>query len=332
MHDIKVVLNERFLLQQEYLGDRKEVNQVVPVVSVTVTTYQHVNYIKKCIDGILMQQTDFPFEIILGEDGSIDGTQEICKEYAEKYPDKIRLFIRDRKLSQFIGSDGNTIRFNGIWNRMSARGKYIAWCEGDDYWIDLLKLQKQVDFLNSNEDYGLVCTDVNFYNQSTEHFEYSYFKNKNYPIKYTFDDFLINAWFLAPCTWLFRRQLLLDSFLHTFVVGDLPMLLDISLCSKIKFLKDVTAVYRVLNNSASHIKEYSKQEKFAQRILQIQLFYLKKAGGSDLLQRKIIKQWLYSAIKTAVKYKQFISCLIYIEFLLISCFDYKYAIRISSAE
>ena len=86
-NEIEFALNERFLLQKEYWGENKLINQIQPVVSVTVATYQHVNYIRKCLDGILMQKTTFPYEIILGEDGSIDGTQDICKEYAEKFPD-----------------------------------------------------------------------------------------------------------------------------------------------------------------------------------------------------------------------------------------------------
>src|SRR6478735_1262142 len=75
-----------------------------PLVSVCVQTYQHVNYIKECLDGILMQQTDFPFEVLLGEDQSTDGTREICIEYAQKYPDKIRLFLHHRE---------NNIKING---------------------------------------------------------------------------------------------------------------------------------------------------------------------------------------------------------------------------
>ena len=102
MDEFEKALQERFLLQEEYLGDNKPVNESFPLVSVTVTTYQHVNYIRDCLNGILMQKTDFPYEIILGEDGSSDGTQEICKEYAVRYPDKIRLFIRDRRISQEV--------------------------------------------------------------------------------------------------------------------------------------------------------------------------------------------------------------------------------------
>jgi glycosyltransferase involved in cell wall biosynthesis len=142
-------LERRFLLQEEYLGYCKPVNRIEPLVSVTVITYQQARYIRDCLDGILMQKTDFPYEIIIGEDESTDGTREICKEYAEKHPDKIRLFLRDRNISHY--KSGNiSKRFNGLFTRMAARGKYTAKCEGDDYWIDPKKLQKQIDFLESN--------------------------------------------------------------------------------------------------------------------------------------------------------------------------------------
>jgi len=125
-----------------------------PMVSVCVQTYQHASFIRECLDGILMQQTDFPFEILLGEDESSDGTREICIEYAEKHPDKIRLFLHSR--ANNIAINGNpTGRFNFMHNLFSARGRYIAICEGDDYWIDSFKLQKQVDFLEANPDFSI---------------------------------------------------------------------------------------------------------------------------------------------------------------------------------
>src|SRR5690606_1387456 len=117
-------------------------NVSAPVVSGCVQTYQQVKYISKCLDSILAQRTDFPFEIVLGEDESNDGTREICKAYQEKYPEKIRLFLRRRQDVIFI--DGKpTGRYNMLENLRMARGKYIALCEGDDYWIDTEKLSKQ---------------------------------------------------------------------------------------------------------------------------------------------------------------------------------------------
>lgn len=129
-----------------------------PIVSVCVQTYNHEKYIKECLDGILMQQTSFPYEIILGEDESDDSTREICTEYANEFPDKIKLFLRTRKDVIYI--NGNpTGRYNFIENLKACTGKYIALCEGDDYWTDPLKLQKQVDFLEANCDYFFVSSN-----------------------------------------------------------------------------------------------------------------------------------------------------------------------------
>ncbi len=130
-----------------------------PTVSVCVQTYQHADFIKDCLDGILRQETSFPFEVLLGEDASTDGTREICKEYAQKYPDKVRLFLHHRENNIKINGKP-TGRFNFLYNLYSAKGKYVALCEGDDYWTDSLKLQKQVDFLEANPDYNICFHNV----------------------------------------------------------------------------------------------------------------------------------------------------------------------------
>lgn len=121
-------------------------------VSVCVQTYQHVDFIRQCLDGILMQKTNFDFEILLGEDQSTDGTREICLEYARRYPGKIKLFLHQRENNILVNGNPSG-RFNYLYNIFSARGKYIAVCEGDDYWTDPLKLQKQVAFLENNPEY-----------------------------------------------------------------------------------------------------------------------------------------------------------------------------------
>ncbi len=180
MINIREIINERFALQQEYLGKKKMVNTFIPLVSVAVATYQHAPYIQDCLNGILTQKTSFPFEIILGEDDSTDGTREICIDYAEKYTNKIRLFLRDRKLSQLFDEKGKYItRFNSYWNRLSARGKYIAWCDGDDYWMDSNKLQKQVDFLEEHEDYVIAFHDSKIVDKDNNVIKNSYLNNKN---------------------------------------------------------------------------------------------------------------------------------------------------------
>lgn len=127
---------------------------LTPVVSIIVVTYQHAPYIRQCLDGILMQEVDFEYEILLGDDESTDGTREICIEYAERHPDKIRLFLHSRENNIKIAGRP-TGRFNFIYNLFSARGKYIALCEGDDYWIDHTKIAMQVEFFENNREFIL---------------------------------------------------------------------------------------------------------------------------------------------------------------------------------
>lgn len=125
-----------------------------PLVSVLVQTYQHKNFIRACLDSILQQETEFFFEIIVGEDHSSDGTREICIYYAQKHPEKIRLLLHHpaNKINVLNTTTGN---FNALYNYFSTKGKFIAFCEGDDLWTDPSKLQKQVDFLRKEKEFVL---------------------------------------------------------------------------------------------------------------------------------------------------------------------------------
>jgi len=116
------------------------------MVSVNMLTYNHEKYIAQAIEGVMMQVTTFPFELIIGEDCSTDNTRKICKEYQVKYPDKIHLLLPEKNLG---------MQANSIVTLNACTGKYIAICEGDDYWTDPLKLQKQVDFLETNKDFSI---------------------------------------------------------------------------------------------------------------------------------------------------------------------------------
>ena len=144
----------------EYLGTEKPVNKIQPLVSVCITTYNHREFIAECLESVLIQKTDFPFEIIVGEDDSTDGTREICKAYAEKHPDKIRLFLRKSKDKIYI--DGHkTGRFNFIAGIKAARGKYIALCDGDDFWLTDIKLQLQKNTIEEDPNASLVFSGWN---------------------------------------------------------------------------------------------------------------------------------------------------------------------------
>jgi len=133
-----------------------------PMVTVRTSTYQHGPYIKDCIEGVLMQKTNFPIEFIIGEDFSTDGTREIVFDYAKKYPNIIRVITSDYN----VGS-----KANGTRCIQSSRGKYMALCEGDDYWTDPLKLQKQVDLMETKPD-CTICFHSSLINNVLKNVEY----------------------------------------------------------------------------------------------------------------------------------------------------------------
>ena len=124
----------------------------VPLVSICCLSFNHAPFIRKCLDGFLMQETSFPVEILIHDDASTDGTDKIIREYAEKYPDRIfPLFEEENKYSH-----GYKGKMDLAFNYSRARGKYVATCEGDDYWTDPMKLQKQVAFMEAHPEYS-VC-------------------------------------------------------------------------------------------------------------------------------------------------------------------------------
>ena len=122
---------------------QSEISDVL--VSVAIVTYNHEKFISQAIDSVLSQKVNFNFEIIIGEDCSTDKTRDICILYQNKYPHIIKLILNDKNVG---------LRKNNITTWSTCSGKYIALCEGDDYWTDSCKLQKQVDFLESNNDYS----------------------------------------------------------------------------------------------------------------------------------------------------------------------------------
>lgn len=261
-----------------------------PLLSVCLITYNHANYIREAIDGVLMQQVNFSWEFIIADDFSTDGTREIVLNYKEKYSEFIKLILQEKN----VGASQNWF---DLLNASSS--KYIAYLEGDDYWTDPYKLQKQVDFLESNEDYGLVWTDVDFYSQSSGVFKRAVFKNKILPIYNSFNDTLINKPFFAPPTWLFRREYL-PKGMNDYCDGTFPMILDILAETKIKYLDEVTATYRQLDESASNSRSALKRYTFLKGVYRIQKDYLKKYKIPNKIEKEIDLKYFEAAYPYAV--------------------------------
>lgn len=129
---------------------------VQPMVSVCLMTYNQSSYIDEAIQSVLSQKTDFPVEIVVGDDGSTDGTYEILLKYQAKHASQVRILRSTPNLGSYTGNG----RLNFIRNLKACRGKYVALLEGDDYWTEETKLQQQVDFLEENKDYSGYCCNV----------------------------------------------------------------------------------------------------------------------------------------------------------------------------
>lgn len=150
------------------------------MISVCCITYNHGKFISNAVEGFLMQRTDFEYEILIGEDCSTDGTREILDEYASKYPDKIKLITSENN----VGANNNVVR-----TIQAARGKYTAFCDGDDYWINPDKLQKQVDFLENNPDYVICC---HYYKEIDSTGNLLYVNPNPVTLEYDYNDLIVN--------------------------------------------------------------------------------------------------------------------------------------------
>lgn len=223
-----------------------------PQVSVVVPTYQHAAYIEQCIQGILMQETTFPVEVLIGEDESTDGTREICQRLAEEHPERICLFLRSRKDVLYI-MGRPTGRANFLALLGEARGKYIALCEGDDHWTDPLKLQKQVDALEADAQATGCFTDAwnEHHGQRTPYLDGSYAAP---PPQAVLDQrAMLLGQGVPTCTFLFRRDQLhpIPEVLQRSAVADSVLYVHLTRNGHLRFVPQRTAV-RTMHAGGAH--------------------------------------------------------------------------------
>ena len=215
------------------------------LVSIRCLVYNHESYLCQCLEGFVMQKTNFRFEAIVHDDASTDGSATIIREYAEKYPDIIKPIYETE--NQYSKRDGSLTRITNA----ACRGKYIAICEGDDYWIDPQKLQKQVDFLEAHPDYLLCGTNgLILWDNGTNAPEYF---NRNFTSRELMPEDVIGKWPFPTASLMYRRELfaLLDSFKCRTYNGDIRIILVALANGRIWSLADITTVYRKNNDANS---------------------------------------------------------------------------------
>ena len=204
------------------------------VVSILCPVYNHAPYLRQCLDGFISQKTKFNFEAIVHDDASTDNSAKIIKEYADKYPKIIKPIYEAE--NQYSKHDGSVKRI--MLNATS--GRYIAICEGDDYWTDPYKLQKQVDFLNHHPDYAMCFHDCLVKNETKQAFYHEDIKDRDYTVRELF-----SKWIVPTASLLLRKEYYSELPDARIINGDIQVILNCLAYGKVYGMADKMSVYRV---------------------------------------------------------------------------------------
>lgn len=221
--------------------DFKEAKSIeIPLVAVWMVTYNHSKYIGEAIEGVLKQKTSFKIKLFIGEDCSTDNTKAICLDYQSRFPETIEV----------ISTKVNNIKINceNLWNACGESGaKYIAKCEGDDYWTDPYKLQKQVDFLEANNDFSICFASATVKAETGEIIQNEDHSPPPGKDVFTIEDFILSGRNLIPTATIVFRNILpnpLPDFYYRGLSGDICIQLIIADKGKAKHIPEKMAVYR----------------------------------------------------------------------------------------
>ena len=249
--------------------------ETTPFVSIICTVFNKEPWLKKTIASFLAQKTEFLFEIILVDDASTDGSRKIIADYQASHPDLIRAFYQDENLG--IAKTWVTIC-------KEARGQYIARCDGDDFWIDPLKLQKQVDLLASKPDCKWSNTDFDIYDEHGNFVSKAGFANQTIPLADTYEKMLATRGFTMASTWLVDRDLMIEVNQELdLTTSDDTFNLQLELFQRtsLAYLNEATVAYTINQGSDSRPCDFRKLERRFHKLLQTQLTYLDKYPNAD---------------------------------------------------
>ena len=293
-----------------------------PLVTVVTLAYNHEKYLRACLEGILMQKTNFPFELIIHEDASLDKTAEIIQEYEAKYPHILKpIYQKQNQYSQGVNI-GNTFIYP------KAKGKYIALCEGDDYWTDPYKLQKQVDFLEEHPDFSMCFHNGKMVWEKGEKSDKLYAKIKEGVYK---PAHLYRRHLVVTASIVARIDVVRDTkYIETLktqkvMYGDLFFILSCTRLGKIWGMPDVMSVYRRHEGGVVYKQGLSDCAKE----IDLAYFFLSYFEDPDLLDmiRKMcfwdsFSNYLHSSIHGYKKEQKVFKA------ALKSCFRWRYTYRL----
>ena len=216
------------------------------IVAIKVIVYNHEPYLRDCLEGFVMQQTNFPFVAIVHDDASTDGSAAIIREYEEKYPDIIKpIYETENQYSKYDGSLGRIM--NAAVDATGA--KYVAMCEGDDYWTDPLKLQKQVDFLEAHPEYSMCCNATRWLYSDNKTFDNNC-NGKLINCDLSTAEILEGGGLYINLASVVYRNI---DAIHEYRksnwwsradIGDFPLCIATSLIGKVRYFSEIMCVYR----------------------------------------------------------------------------------------
>ncbi len=289
-HEIDMPFEDNYVPAWE-CSDNLLLNKDV-AVSVVMLVYNHEDYIRNAVEGVLSQNTNFDYELIVGEDCYPDRCLNILLQYQKRYPQIVRVITHENN----IGARLNAYRCEKL-----ARGKYIAWCEGDDRWHDNGKLQLQYDYLEINPDCGLVYSNADTYHVLSGHHKKSAipFRPELCDSDDPFVQILVGVriiWPLSACV----RKSLLDKVTSScpeitdkrMPVGDEPRFLEISRLSQIEYLPISTATRNLLPESATQSRNQKKRIQYKYAVGEMTLYYLDKYPIAEKYDH-MVRRWVH---------------------------------------
>lgn len=243
-----------------------------PLISINCLVYNHGPYLRQCLDGFIKQKTNFAFEAIVHDDASTDNSAAIIREYAEKYPDIIKPIYENE--NQYSKHDGSITRIMNA--AISSKTKYIAFCEGDDCWTDPYKLQKQVDFLESHPNYVLSHSDIDHEFVNTGKILHQIHRrkrnynqiNKLWPKEEMVKLIISGKYSVQTLSVCARKDAVLEIQNDKEIIaaklkmGDTPLWIELSQRGKFHYLKESTATYHIISESATHSSNFSNVISF----------------------------------------------------------------------
>lgn len=254
-----------------------------PLVSICCLVYNHEPFLRECFEGFVMQKTTFPIEVLVHDDASTDHSVDIIREYTEKYPDIFKPYYQtENQYSKGKGFVGLQINFE------RAQGKYIAMCEGDDYWTDPLKLQKQVDFLEGNEDYAMCFHNVKIWKQN-ENILVDDFITKEVPVVTDIYELAKGNYIHTPSVVIRNNPNIISKYskLENLRVGDYPLWMLTALYGKLYKHSDHMSIYRYGSGVWTSKKKHSNVEHWIDMLIQLSI-NISNDKAQKILKEQII--------------------------------------------